>query len=103
MRLRTLFSVLLPFAAVLFVVPSGHAAGSAVVHCPQLLDVEAGKLLGEHTILVEGERIASVEKGFVEAGDDASEVVRLDGHTCLPGLIDSHRSEEHTSELQSRG
>ncbi|HLR86306.1 MAG TPA: amidohydrolase family protein [Wenzhouxiangella sp.] len=81
--------------------PAALAAADTVIYCPQLLDVEAGKVLGEHTILVEGERIASVKKGFVEAGDDVSEVVRLDGHTCLPGLIDSHT--HLTSEFSATG
>ncbi len=60
-----------------------------VIHAGALVDVEAGEVLGEHTIVVEGETIAAVEEGFagVENGDT---LIDLSAHTVLPGLMDMH-------------
>ncbi len=57
------------------------------LHCGHLLDVESGKMLGETTILVVGDRISSVRAG---AADGRGGVIELGNATCLPGLIDSH-------------
>jgi len=58
------------------------------VHCGNLLDTLAGRLLGETTVVVEGARITEVSSGHhVPAGADE---VDLASQTCLPGLIDSH-------------
>jgi imidazolonepropionase-like amidohydrolase len=79
-------AVSLPAAAA----PGADAPGSAaptVLHCAHLIDTDAGKLLGESTIVIAGERIREVRSGRSDvAGANA---IDLDG-TCLPGLIDSH-------------
>lgn len=65
-------------------------SGSQViaVHCGRLIDTQAGKLLGETTVLIEGKRIIAVVAGHkVPTG---SMEIELSSHTCLPGLIDSH-------------
>ena len=69
-----------------------HNAGAAdtisAVHCGQLVDTQAGKLLGESTVIIEGKRIREVAAGHkVPAG--ATEI-DLSDQTCMPGLIDSH-------------
>jgi len=58
------------------------------VHCGHLLDVVAGKLLGETTVVIDGARVESVERGR-QSPPGASEV-DLSSLTCLPGLIDDH-------------
>jgi imidazolonepropionase-like amidohydrolase len=63
------------------------AAELSAVHCGHLFDPVAGKLLGETTIVVDGERIQSVQAGAPAAG---MKTVELGSATCLPGLIDSH-------------
>jgi len=72
--------------------PSGHAAeadaAATAVHCGHLLDVQAGTLLGETTVLIEAKKVTEVVPGNrTPAG---ARTVDLMTQTCLPGLIDSH-------------
>src|SRR5437870_8030417 len=66
-------------------------------------------ILRGRTVTVEDGMIRSVTAAGVRPPDSAV-VIDGAGRTLLPGLIDAHvhigreeRSEEHTSELQSRG
>src|SRR5690349_9711080 len=63
------------------------AAELNALHCGHLFDPIAGKLLGESTVVVDGERIQSVQAGAPAAG---MKTIELGNATCLPGLIDSH-------------
>jgi imidazolonepropionase-like amidohydrolase len=67
--------------------------GSLAVHCGHLLDTDAGKLLGESTVIISGKRIESVASGH-QSPPGATEI-DLSGETCLPGLIDSHTHLTH--------
>jgi imidazolonepropionase-like amidohydrolase len=58
------------------------------LHCPHLIDTEAGKLLGETTIVIDGKRIREVKAGHADVAGAQS--IELKDQTCLPGLIDSH-------------
>jgi imidazolonepropionase-like amidohydrolase len=58
------------------------------VHCGHLLDTEAGRLLGETTVVIEGKRVSSVMSGH-QSPPGATEI-DLAALTCLPGLTDSH-------------
>src|SRR5476649_779201 len=63
-------------------------AAPTAIHCGHLLDTQAGKLLGETTVVIHGKRIEAVMAGHeVPAG---STEIDLATQTCLPGLIDSH-------------
>ncbi|WP_295993702.1 amidohydrolase family protein [Rugamonas sp.] len=67
---------------------AGAAAATTAIHCGQLIDTQAGKLLGETTVVIDGKRIVAVSAGHqVPAG--ATEI-DLSTQTCMPGLIDSH-------------
>jgi len=74
-------------AVCLAAVLPASAAELSAVHCGHLFDPIAGKLLGETTIVIDGERIQSVQAGAPAAG---MKTVELGNATCLPGLIDSH-------------
>jgi imidazolonepropionase-like amidohydrolase len=65
--------------------PAGPAV--SVVHCGHLFDSDSGRMLGETSITVEGDRITKVQAGAPQAG---MKVIELGNATCLPGLIDSH-------------
>lgn len=56
--------------------------------CGSLLDVAAGQRLGAHTVVVRGSRIVAIRDGVSPMPGETR--VDLSGHTCLPGLIDSH-------------
>src|SRR5690606_3648214 len=53
-----------------------------------VLDVEAGELLGEHHVVVENGRIREVSETPAHAS--SAQVVDLAGLTLMPGLIDAH-------------
>jgi imidazolonepropionase-like amidohydrolase len=64
------------------------AANTVVVHAGRLLDVKTGKTLTNQTIVIRGDKIASVgSDAQVPAG---AQVVDLPNSTVLPGLIDAH-------------
>lgn len=58
------------------------------LQCGKLLDVESLVLLEKKTILVEGDKITSVDDG-IQAPRGAS-IVDLKDSTCMPGLMDMH-------------
>ncbi|MGD0791073.1 MAG: amidohydrolase family protein [Terriglobales bacterium] len=67
---------------------SAPAAKTVVVRAGHLLDVKTGKTLANQTILIQGDKIASVGSDTqVPAG---AQVVDLSNATVLPGLIDAH-------------
>jgi imidazolonepropionase-like amidohydrolase len=61
---------------------------STVLHCPNLFDSVSGKMLGETTVVILGERIEQVMSGYQSS--PGANVIELHDQTCLPGLIDDH-------------
>ena len=83
-----LFAIALPAAAE-DAAPPTSAPVAKVVHCGHLFDAVSGRMLGETSIVVRGERIESVQPGRIVAPAGA-DTIELGDATCLPGLIDSH-------------
>ena len=69
------------------------------LHCANAFDAKAGRLLGATTIVIEGNRITSIEAG--RSALAGARVIDLAGQTCLPGLIDMH--VHITGETSARG
>ena len=59
------------------------------LQCGNIIDTETGKILKEKTIIVSGNKIRSVQNGYV-AGAEADKIIDLRDKTVLPGLIDMH-------------
>ena len=83
--LSTLFLVLFPLATVQ--ARDLPAPVPRAVHAARLLDVAAGRLLTDATVLIEGERLVAVNPASLPAD---AEVLELGDRTLLPGLIDCH-------------
>ncbi len=65
------------------------SAQDLYLHCGSIVDTEAGKILKEKTIVVSGNKIKSVQNGFINgSGDDI--IIDLKSKTVLPGFIDMH-------------
>lgn len=66
-----------------------QAAERTLLHCGRLIDVGAGQVREQMTIVVVSNRIAAVEAGYAPAGPTDT-LLDLRGRTVLPGLIDLH-------------
>ena len=64
-------------------------AQDTYLYCGKLVDTKAGTIKTEQTVIVSGNRITAVKKGYVDAPDN-SQVIDLRYHTVLPGFIDMH-------------
>jgi len=101
MNTRVAFAI-----AAALAVPAAIAAEPAqpnhdvtVLHCARMVDPSAGKLLGETTVVVEGNRVKEIKSGNVDDAPYRSAATAAGAHytlvnladaTCMPGLIDSH-------------
>lgn len=75
-------------ALVCCMVFTAHAQRT-VIHCGQLVDVRNLQLLKEMTIVVEGNTIVEVQKGYTPTAQ-GTQLIDLKGKTVMPGLIDMH-------------
>lgn len=73
----------------LILIPIISLGQKTVLHCGKLIDVKTNTLLTSMSIVIEGKKIKSVQKGFVsvEKGD---KLIDLKSKTVMPGLIDMH-------------
>ena len=67
------------------------------IHCGKLVDTKKGKILNNQTIIVKGDKITAIEKGFKNPNSNEDKVIDLKNKTVLPGLIDMHIHIEHES------
>jgi imidazolonepropionase-like amidohydrolase len=86
--------------AMLFLVFSSANAQRKLIHCGSLINGKTSEIRNQVTIIVEGNKIVSVENGFTTpAGND--QVIDLKKKTVMPGLIDMHvHLESETSKDQ---
>ena len=60
------------------------------LHCGQLIDTEKEEVFKEKTIVVSGNKIKSIENGYITSDNPNDTVVDLKSKTVMPGLIDMH-------------
>ena len=59
-----------------------------VIHAGKLIDTVNGRVLPEVTVVIRGDKIESVSKGYQVIEDCAT--IDLKNHTVMPGLMDMH-------------
>lgn len=64
-------------------------AQSTYLHCGKLFDSRSGKIKTQMTLIVEGEKIKAVEKGYLSPREEAV-IIDLKDKTVYPGFIDMH-------------
>lgn len=60
------------------------------IQAGKIVDTKNGKILTEKTIVVSGDKIKSVENGFVDPKNEEDSLIDFRNKTLLPGLIDMH-------------
>ncbi|HSI70393.1 MAG TPA: amidohydrolase family protein [Gillisia sp.] len=69
---------------------SAAIAQDIYIHAGNLVDTKSGKVLKEKTIIVSGNKIKSVENGFIQPQNSGDSLIDLKNMTVLPGLTDMH-------------
>ncbi|MDA8947956.1 amidohydrolase family protein [Flavobacteriaceae bacterium] len=82
--MKTVFTLIFSLFATLLI------AQTTYLHCGEVFDSEKGKFLGPHTIVVEGNQIKVVKKGYHDPTEDNAVLVDLKSKTVYPGFIDMH-------------
>ncbi len=60
-----------------------------VIHCGRLIDGIADEPMAEMTLVLEGNKIVDVQRGYLKKPDGAT-LIDLKNRTVLPGLMDMH-------------
>lgn len=69
---------------------AAQSAGAAMLlHAGRVIDGVSDRVLEERTVVVEGDRIVAIERGYRAAGP-GDQVVDLRAATLMPGLMDMH-------------
>ena len=68
----------------------GSAFGATYIQAGNLFNAEAGTLMSRVTIVVEENKIRSVETGYVSGDESEDTIIELHDTTLLPGLLDMH-------------
>ncbi|HEY4336466.1 MAG TPA: amidohydrolase family protein, partial [Puia sp.] len=69
--------------------PGSLFAQRTLLYCGKLIDPAAGQVLTEMSIVVTGNTITGVQKGYITAAA-GDKTIDLKNRTVMPGLIDSH-------------
>ncbi len=65
-------------------------AQNTYLHCGKMIDTKTGKVLGNTTIVVLGNKILRVSDGFENTASSEDKTIDLKNKTVLPGLVDMH-------------
>ena len=64
-------------------------AQQTIIHCGTLIDGKSNQAQSEMSIVIEGDKIISVEKGF-KLASNGEQIIDLKSKTVMPGLMDMH-------------
>lgn len=85
----------------LLFIGSSLLAQRTIIHCGTLIDGKSNEAQTQVSIIVEGQKITGIEKGFTKALKD-DKVIDLSKKTVMPGLIDMHvHIENETNKDQN--
>ncbi|NJM26261.1 MAG: amidohydrolase family protein, partial [Bacteroidia bacterium] len=88
-------------AFVTMAVALGAFAQRTVIHCGSLIDGKSTTAQSQVSVIVEGNKIVAIEKGFSKPGAN-DKLIDLSKKTVLPGFIDMHvHLEGETSKDQA--
>lgn len=82
------------FALAICIANMAYAQQRTLIYCGKLVDTKASQVLNQMTIVVTGNTITDVSKGYVSAAA-GDKTIDLKNKTVLPGLIDCHVHLEH--------
>ena len=71
------------------VVSQSLCAQRTVIYCGKLIDVNSLSVLKEMSIVVDANKIADIQHGYIQAAP-GDHVIDLKNRTVMPGLIDCH-------------
>ena len=71
-----------------------------LIHAGRLIDGVSQKSRSNITIVIDGDRIAGIEDGFLQPGDGDT-LIDLSTQTVLPGLMDMHTHLDHQNNRRS--
>jgi len=85
-----------------FVFLTKAQAQEVYIHCGRLFDCTNEQLQQNMTIVVEGNQIKSIQRGFIKPqATSEAKIVDLSTHTVMPGLMDMHVHVESESSPSS--
>lgn len=89
---RTLFILLMVTLSI------GAQAQRTIIHCGSLINGKTREIQSQVTVVVEGNKILSIDKGFTKPAKE-DKLIDLSKRTVMPGLIDMHvHIESETSK-----
>ena len=80
--------------ALLLLLAQFSNAQRTLLYCGKLIDPKSGQVSTEMSIVIFGNTISAVQKGYL-AASPGDKVIDLKTRTVLPGLIDAHVHLEH--------
>lgn len=69
--------------------PTLLLAQKTIIHCGKLIDPKQLQILTEMSIVIEGNKIIDVQKGYA-TGTASDKIIDLKNKTVMPGLMDCH-------------